>query len=47
MEEHAAAAGAKPEPVQAAPTPTQRFGLRGGLAALRERANIQDKLIEK
>lgn len=29
------------------PTPTQRYGLRRGFAALRERASIQDKLVEK
>ncbi|OAA58258.1 Integral peroxisomal membrane peroxin [Cordyceps fumosorosea ARSEF 2679] len=28
-------------------TPTQRYGLFGGLAALRERANIQDRLVER
>lgn len=29
------------------PTPTQRYGLFGGLAALREKANIQDRLVER
>ncbi|PQK09660.1 hypothetical protein BB8028_0001g17280 [Beauveria bassiana] len=28
-------------------TPTQRYGLFGGLAALRERASIQDRLVER
>lgn len=28
-------------------TPTQRHGLFGGLAALREKANIQDRLVER
>ncbi|KAJ4159877.1 uncharacterized protein LMH87_007815 [Akanthomyces muscarius] len=28
-------------------TPTQRYGLFGGLAALREKANIQDRLVER
>lgn len=28
-------------------TPPQKSGLRGGIAALREKASIQDRLVEK
>ncbi|KAI9167722.1 Peroxisomal membrane protein PEX29 [Paramyrothecium foliicola] len=41
--EPAAEPGPQPEPA----TPPQRTGLRGGLAAIRERASIQDRLVEK
>lgn len=38
----------EPTAMLAPETPTpQRTGLRGGLAAIREKANMQDRLVEK
>lgn len=39
----------QPEPPKTTPTssPSQKKGLRGGLAAIREKAGIQDRLVER
>jgi hypothetical protein len=39
----AAPVGVEPDPV----TPPRQGGLRGGLAAIREKASLQDRLVEK
>jgi hypothetical protein len=32
---------------EATPAPPQKTGLRGGLAAIRQKASLQDRLVEK
>jgi hypothetical protein len=43
----ATASASVPQPEREPATPPQKMGIRGGFAAIRERASIQDRLVEK